>query len=219
MTASEMTTLLGLRMEDVGESNFTATMKYGALNIAQRTISNFLHEAYLTELEYKDMVSVSGNGGMVSLTGDGSFGTTTNKSSKKVIRNSIRNVQFVIGGVYKYAIHIPFKDVKKLENTYLGADEDNPVFWVFGNNVTFRPVSGTTTLVLYYLREPDSIDASNDCDLNSSLHDIVVDLAEAELWRRDNNVNRYKTARESGMASMQMLNDRYSIEAPTGVNK
>lgn len=209
-----MLTLLGLRLEDVGESNFTAAMKYSALNVAQRTAANFLNEAYLTELEFKDMVSMSGNAGMISLTGDGTFGTTTNKSTKKVIRNSIRNVQVVIGGEYKYSIHVPFNDVKKLENMYLGADNENPVFWVFGNNVTFRPTSGVTTVVLYYLMEPETIDASNDCQLNSSLHDLVVDLAESELWRMDNRTNRSSAARTSAMDQIKMLNSRFESEGP-----
>tara|TARA_R110001592_G_scaffold167175_1_gene402567 strand:+ start:2091 stop:2747 length:657 start_codon:yes stop_codon:yes gene_type:complete len=214
MTASEMLTLLGYRLEDSGGQNFTAAMKYSSLNVAQRTVANFLNEAYLTELEFRDVVSISGTGGLIQLSGDGQFGSTTNKSTSKVIRNSIRNVQLVVANVYRYAIQIPFTDVKKLENEYLSADVGNPIFWVFGNNITFRPTAGVTSAVLYYLKEPSDISASVDCSLNSSLHDIIVHLAESELWGIDNNTNRSQAAKSNAMDQIKMLNARYEQEGP-----
>lgn len=209
-----MLTVLGFRLEDTNSSNFSSAMRYSALNVAQRTVANFLNEAYLTELEVKDIVSIGGNTGMVTLTGDGTLGNTTNKSTHLVIRNSIRNFQTVISNKYRYAVQIPFSDVKKLENDYLSADEGNPIFWVFGNAVTFRPTAGVTSAVLYYLKEPPDIDASNDCKLNISLHDLIVDMAESELWKTDNNSNRSAVARASAMEQIKILNGRYESEGP-----
>jgi len=207
-----MHTKLGLRLEDTGENNFTASTKDSALNTAQIMLANFLHEAYLTELEFKDSVSISGTGGLITL--DGS--NATNKSSQVPIRNSIRAVQ--LGE--NYAIRIPFSDVKKLENKYLSADSGNPVYWVFGNNVTIRPnaqVGGFTNAVLYYLKSPATISSSQDPVLNVALHDIMVDLAEAELWRMDNKTDRSQLAKTSAMEQIKMLNERYTIEKPVGV--
>mgnify|MGYP003110227015 FL=1 len=207
-----MHTKLGLRLEDTGENNFNTATKDSALNSAQRMVANFLHEAYLTELEFKDSVTISGTGGLITL--DGS--NATNKSSQVPIRNSIRAVQLGT----KYAIRIPFSDVKKLENEYLGADSVNPVYWVFGNNVTIRPnaqVGGFTSAVLYYLKTPADISSSQEPILNSALHDIMIDLAEAELWRMDNKADRSQLAKASAMEQIKMLNDRYTIEQPTGV--
>tara|TARA_R110001592_G_scaffold27006_1_gene100544 strand:+ start:589 stop:1257 length:669 start_codon:yes stop_codon:yes gene_type:complete len=221
MTSLEMKTLLGLRLEDAGQVNFTEAVKLSALNVAQRTACTFLHENYLTELEYRDIVlvdSTSINAGLITLTGDGIFGTNFGKSSKKVIRNSIHMVQTKVGTTYRYCIKIPFSDVKKLENEYLGAEENNPVFWVFGNNLHIRPMTGMSQAVLYYLRMPVEITTSVACELNASLHDMIVDLAEAECWRIDNNVNRSEVARKSAMDSLTMLNTRYETEKPTGVN-
>jgi len=207
-----MHTKLGLRLEDTGENNFNTDTKDSALNSAQRMVANFLHEAYLTELEFKDSVTISGTGGLITL--DGS--NATNKSSQVPIRNSIRAVQLGT----KYAIRIPFSDVKKLENEYLGADSVNPVYWVFGNNVTIRPnaqVGGFSSAVLYYLKTPADISSSQEPILNSALHDIMIDLAEAELWRMDNKADRSQLAKASAMEQIKMLNDRYTIEQPTGV--
>ena len=212
MTRADMHTKLGLRLEDTGENNFNTATKDSALNSAQRMVANFLHEAYLTELEFKDNVSISGTGGLITLGGAGG----ANNSSAVPIRNSIRAVQLGT----KYAIRIPFSDAKKLENEYLGADSVNPVYWVFGNNVTIRPnaqVGGFTNAVLYYLKTPTDIANGVEPILNSALHDIMIDIAEAELWRMDNKADRSQLAKASAMEQIKMLNDRYAIEQPTGV--
>ena len=212
MTRTQMHTKLGLRLEDTGENNFNTATKDSALNSAQRMVANFLHESYLTELEFKDSVTISGTGGLITLDG----GNATNKSSQVPIRNSIRAVQLGT----KFAIRIPFSDAKKLENEYLGADATNPVYWVFGNNVNIRPnaqVGGFTNAVLYYLKTPTDIANNVEPILNSALHDIMIDLAEAEIYRMDNKLDRSQLARASAMEQIKMLNDRYAIEQPTGV--
>jgi hypothetical protein len=214
MTRAQMHTKLGLRLEDTGENNFNTATKDSALNSAQRMVANFLHEAYLTELEFKDSITISGTGGLITLDG----GSATNKTSQIPIRNSIRAVQLGT----KYAIRIPFSDVKKLENEYLGADSTNPVYWVFGNNVNIRPnatVGSFTNAVLYYLKTPTDIANNVEPILNSALHDIMIDLAEAELWRMDNKSDRSQIAKASAMEQIKMLNDRYAIEQPTGVGQ
>ena len=214
MTRAQMHTKLGLRLEDTGENNFNTATKDSALNSAQRMVANFLHEAYLTELEFKDSITISGTGGLITLDG----ASATNKTSQVPIRNSIRAVQLGT----KYAIRIPFSDVKKLENEYLSADSTNPVYWVFGNNVTIRPnatVGGFTNAFLYYLKTPTDIANGVEPILNSALHDIMIDLAEAELWRMDNKSDRSQIAKASAMEQIKMLNDRYAIEQPTGVGQ
>ena len=165
-----MHTKLGLRLEDTGENNFNTATKDSALNSAQRMVANFLHEAYLTELEFKDSVTINGTGGLITLGGAGG----ANNSSAVPIRN----------------------------------------------NVTIRPnaqVGGFTNAVLYYLKTPTDIASGVEPILNSALHDIMIDLAEAELWRMDNKADRSQLAKASAMEQIKMLNDRYAIEQPTGV--
>jgi len=225
MTSDEMKTLLGLRMEDTGENNFKATTKYSALNVAQRTVANFLHESYLTELEFEDTIlldeNISAFTGVVALTGNGidaGVNSVYNESSAIPIRNSIRMVRTKVNNVYRYCLNVPFADAKKLENEYLGAEEENPVCWVFANSVHIKPSTTPQEIVLYYLKEPTDIEIYNNCILNTSLHDIVVDLAESELWRMDNNVTRSEGARKSAMDQIEMLNARLANEAPPGIN-
>ena len=51
MTGNEMISQLGMRMEDPSQENFTQTMKIDVLNVAQKTVVNLIHNAYLDELE------------------------------------------------------------------------------------------------------------------------------------------------------------------------
>jgi len=60
MTGNEMISQLGMRMEDPSQENFTQTMKIDVLNVAQKTVVNLIHNAYLDELEsIQNDVSIS----------------------------------------------------------------------------------------------------------------------------------------------------------------
>lgn len=216
MTSTEMTTLLGLRLEDTSEVNFTSATKLSALNVAQRKVANFLNEHYLTELEVTDSVTTNSSGitqGYVELGGGG-----TNQTANVPIRNSIRNVEVAYSnGAAIFAILIPFQDVKKLENSYLSSGSANPVAYVWSGKLYIKPMTDMTSLVVYYLKEPPDIASDANCTLNDSLHDIVVDLAESELWRMDNNATRSQGAKDSAMNQIQALNARFEVEKPTEV--
>ncbi len=55
------------------------------------------------------------------------------------------------------------------------------------------------------------------CELNPRLHGIVVDLAEAHLWRHDKQMDRSQAAYEKAIAVITALNARYESEAPIGI--
>ena len=208
MTSAEMKTLLGLRMEDPNESNFIAATKYSALNVAQRTVANFLDESFLTELETRSNFTLTQsekNAGFYS------FGSSTIQP----IRNRVQAVQVNYGNGFIYCRLIPFDSVKNMENMYLAGDKESPIAYVFGNKLHIRPdFSDITGVAVYYLNSPATISDAQNCQLNESLHDIVVDLAESELWRIDNQTNRSKSARDSAMDMIKMLNGRIAVEGP-----
>ena len=54
MTGNIMVDMLGLRLEDPEESSFSSYAKIKSLNLAQKTVVNLIHNAYLTELEVED---------------------------------------------------------------------------------------------------------------------------------------------------------------------
>jgi len=47
------------------------------------------------------------------------------------------------------------------------------------------------------------------CDLNSSLHELIVDIAEAEAWGVDNKAARQKAAMDQVVLKISVLNERF----------
>jgi len=210
MTGQEMVDLLGLRLEDTAEANFTSATKLKALNVAQTTVANFLDKSYLIELDgYASHILNSGQ------TTNGSIPLSA--MTVAPLRNMVRAVEVKYSGDYKFVIMIPFEDAKTIENQYLAPSEDSPVAWIFNNTLEVRP-TGLTNLKIYYLKSPTDITASSTVpDLNVSLHETVLDFAEAQLWRMDNKVDRANIAQNMAMNTIKILNDRFTVEAPTGI--
>ena len=221
MTGTELSSNLSLRLEDPGESIFTTSAKVDAINIAQKTVVNMLHNGYLTELEG----SVDSSGGLTS----SSLFTDTVK-----IAFSSLNISPIRGGVIgvkdktneKWCTMIEVGDVKKLENSYLAGDTSNPVAWVFQEKVFIKPESCTNLVVLYIAPPVDYVSTQSDdsvggmgreCELNPALQEIVLDFAESQLWRMDAKPDRAQTSYNNALAMIKTLNDRYIIDGPQGI--
>lgn len=71
----------------------------------------------------------------------------------------------------------------------------------------------------YFVTGPGSRESLGDfeCELNEALHELVVDLAEAQCWLMDNKPERAKSPMTKAMSEIQVLNARYSVEKPKGV--
>jgi len=71
----------------------------------------------------------------------------------------------------------------------------------------------------YFIAGPGSNEKLGDfeCELNDSLHMLVVDFAEAELLKMVNDVSRSDKAVEKAMAQINVLNQRAGVEAAAGI--
>ena len=210
MTGNEMLSTLGLRLEDPQESSFTQSAKLDALNIAQRSVVNLMHNAYLSELQV-----IVANQAMV---GYGVTFTvlTAHNDGGQPIRNGIVAVK-LYGG--KWATMIEPGDQKRLENTYLAGSATNPISYVFGEKVYVDGAAAANTAIdVWYLRQPVAIAANaTECELNIALHEIVVDLAESQLWKMDAKTDRSTAAQTNAATMIEALNARYQGEAPSGI--
>lgn len=229
MTGDLMIDMLGLRMEDPEEASFTSDAKLKAINLAQKTVCNLIHNAYLTELQLIDSGLVPGTDGVVDL--DGGFVTTTNEDSttKKPLRGSVSRVYIDTGNVNstaatsiaKYAIMVEPSAVKRLENSYLSSSTSNPVAYIFANKLYMLIGSGNypDDVDIWYLKEPaDVTDSSgSESELNEALHEVVLDFAESQLWKMDGNLERGSAAYQNATAIVAALNARYETERPEGI--
>ena len=210
MTGNEMLSTLGLRLEDPSESNFTQTAKLDALNIAQRSVVNLVHNAYLVELQTISNNKTAGAGARWS-----TCTFTTAFGSAPPIRNGITAIFDETND--KWCTMIEPGDVKRLENTYLTGSAANPVAFVFDETIYVQPPS-CVLIDVWYIKEPTAIAANTtECDLNVALHEAVIDLAESQLCKMDANVERAAAAFGNASAQIEALNARYAAEAPSGI--
>jgi hypothetical protein len=210
MTGNEMLSTLGLRLEDPEESSFTQTAKLDALNIAQKSVVNLIHNAYLGELQTIANNKVAGAGSRWS-----TCTYATAFSSDLPIRNGITAIFDETND--KWCTMIEPGDVKRLENTYLAGSAANPVAFAFDETIYVQPPS-CVLIDVWYLKAPAALAADAvECDLNVALHEAVVDMAESQLWKMDAKVDRAAAAYQNASAQIEALNARYTIEAPTGI--
>ncbi len=208
MTGNEMLSTLGLRLEDPSESSFTQAAKLDALNIAQKSVVNLIHNAYLGELQVIDeSKTMTANAIDISVNGD---------LSEEVMRNGIIAVYDATDDVW--CTMIDPGDQKRLENSYLAGSTTNPVAYVFSDKLFVDGPGATDDVDVWYLRSPADIEADgNECSLNVALHESVVDMAESQLWKMDAKNDRATAAYANGKGQIDSLNARYPTEAPTGI--
>ena len=207
MTGNEMITTLGLRLEDPAGSVFTSATIVEALNTAQRTVVNTIHNNYLAELQ--------------SIEGDKNPSTGT-AGQMTYAAASVAPIRNGIVGIYddtndKWCTMIEPGEIKGQENSYLSGDTSAPVAWTFGESIYVRPT--TIALIdIWYIKAPTALAASgSECDLNISLQEILLDFAEAQLWRMDAKAERGNVAYSNAMNMVKILNERYAVDRISGI--
>tara|TARA_R100001463_G_scaffold14733_4_gene38677 strand:+ start:906 stop:1640 length:735 start_codon:yes stop_codon:yes gene_type:complete len=238
MTGTEMVDMLGLRLEDPDQASFTQATKIKAINIAQRTVVSLIDNAYLTELQSIDLATSTAGGGVTA------NGVASGKSNFTGSSASDLNIDPIRGGVvavkaYKstgttggsdfalvslgFANMIEPQDVKRLENSYLAGSGSNPVAYVFQDAIYVEPLTGTDAvkaLDVWYVKNPTEYTSgtlSTECEMNVSLHEVILDFAESQLWKMDNKPDRAGVAYTNAINLIKALNDRYQVEKPKGI--
>ena len=139
-----------------------------------------------------------------------------------------------VDGTYGYVIDVVEADLESaVDDYYNGAVVYNVTREFYA--IVYDYVGGSTTLKVlydqaetaewqgsdefYFVTGPGSVENLGDfeCELNEALHELVVDLAEAQCWLMDNKPERAKSPMAKAMSEIQVLNARYSVEKPQGV--
>tara|TARA_R100000742_G_C4278674_1_gene101813 strand:- start:1424 stop:2152 length:729 start_codon:yes stop_codon:yes gene_type:complete len=236
MTGTEIVDMLGLRLEDPSESNFTSATKIKAINIAQRTVVNLIDNAYLTELQVIDahtaLHATNGYTDNNLINGKVLFvGTGSGKADIDPIRGGVIAIEVFkrsgSAGSFTesslgFANMIEPQDAKRLENSYLAGSDSNPIAYVFQEALYVEPFKGDSSIDgavdVWYIKNPTAIaDNSTECELNVALHETVIDFAESQLWKMDNKPDRANNAYTSAINQIKALNDRYQVEKPKGI--
>ena len=208
MTGDQLNTQLGFRLEDTGETIFTKQQKVDAINNAINQAVNMIDNVYLSELEATTTASVS--------SGEATYSNLFSGSNPA--RSGIVAVRDYSGGADgKWFSILDMKDIKERDNVYLAGTSDNPVCQIFDEKIHVQP-SSVNQIKVYYYKKPsqytysDATSMDDECELNNVLEGIVLDFAEAELWRSDNRLNRANASLQSGISTIQVLNGRINSD-------
>tara|TARA_R110002020_G_scaffold5502_10_gene22863 strand:- start:8524 stop:9228 length:705 start_codon:yes stop_codon:yes gene_type:complete len=218
----ELLRLLRVRVEDETDLAFNEGQKYDAMEQAQRYLCTVVHNNYLTSLENLVTVTSDGNG-KINL--DALCIKTASDGTKYqgLFRNEIISIKGTVSNIDRNFKKISVKDKHKLDNDYLSASLDNPLFYIYSDAIYLLP-SRTWEVEILYIKEPtqfrdvfNSYSLNTYCDLERSLIDPLLDYAESYLWKIDNKPNRVGLAQQSATATVNLLNQRFGQERKIGI--
>ena len=290
MNVDSMLNLLALRLQDPKNSVFPQPFKLRALNNAQVTLAQLLHNSYLTELQYidEDKTATSGELALSELTHD------VLRGAEGILKLKIKD------GLY--CIEQSVEELKATENTFLVGSDGNPLYYLFQNKIYMLTTIAAPHIDVFYLKMPTQLiskytiteiaiptatefivdadqgldETTNDiykgavvysvdqqsyhvvtaytaatrtftvspaadtnfetaqevqflthsldtlhltgieCDLNESLHELIVSFAEAECWAKSGELDRRTSALNSAFAEVKVLNERYTAPENIG---
>lgn len=124
----------------------------------------------------------------------------------------IKGIQVDIGGAGTsviWSVRIPMSDVKKMENSLLAYDDDDPRHYMFENKIyPLMTTYASTTMDVYFLKMPTTMSDSVDPIINKALHGALLSLAEAMLWQADGKKDRFDVANGLATQEINILNSR-----------
>lgn len=203
MQGTTILSLLALRVEDVTHERFPSSLKLNVINNAQLRLINMLDDDYFNEIQATSIETPAADAVDLSTL------------DPIIVRDRIFKVKDTASGDFYHLKTI--KELKKLENSFFTPSANYRIAYKFAGQVHFEPSPGSTVSV-WYLRKPvDIADTSVEQELNEVLVPILLDIAEASLWRMDNQTKRASDAMQSAFNEVQVLNTRVGVETPRPV--
>lgn len=103
----------------------------------------------------------------------------------------------------------PLRSIKEFtEKTSLAATNENPRFYTFAGKLYALQPHENPAVLIYYIRQPLEITVAQDCELDASLHELVITQAEAIGWEMDEKPARAGMALKSVNAIIKRMNGK-----------
>ena len=191
---------LGYRMEDTGEANFGQAQKLQALNDAQRQAISMLTNDALSHTQVRDDLDSGaedasfGGHTYFALPADGDGGEKLMNRVVKAYDNT--NERFI-----EMVSPSGFETTNKYNYGTLGT---------LLNNRLYVSTSDTEVDSVFMVHIPTPADIADSgteiTHFSDSVQQVIVELAEALLWRQDNRQNRANAAASNAAAMIQVIN-------------
>ncbi len=224
MTGSDMALLLGYRLEDPQGDLFDSILIYLMLNRAQDQVIRYMNSNL-----YPDLLEVDTG---IALSTDTGYPSRLQKYFKAYLLDETKSPT-VAGDLSKepfdgpngiiaireasddFHTKVSFDMVQDHVNGNAEFSTFYPSYFIQGNKVFVYP--GSSNVDVWYMRQPTAIASGSTQLENDVLHDLIVDYAEAELWRTNSNYEKYKECIERVSSSMQRMNEKYPSTGVVGV--
>lgn len=195
LTETEMLSWLEYKTEDKS-GRFTTPERYLALNSGMRKVVNDVDHHYLTVLKYPQVNLTLTNGiyNITSLT----YG---------VIKGERGILDVIVTGGKRITMY-EVSELKIFDNPYMNPIANDPAGYIYDNKIYILPTTIANIDVLY-LRPPTNIASGVDCELESTLHYIIVKYAAAELFENVHKLDRSVELRELADEEIKSLNEIY----------
>jgi len=114
----------------------------------------------------------------------------------------------VLNGQRPFYTRVPFSQIKQTENPLLAPTDENPAFYVFAGGLYAIQPTTNANVTVFYVRRPVEIELAVDCELDISLHEIIVTIAESIGWGIDEKSGRAAIATNAASIVIEAMNAR-----------
>lgn len=198
MTTNTMLNLLKFRFRSVPDFAFNDTLLLEFLNQAQDRAIFYLNNHLLSELH----VLASNK----TLTNDAyDIADLTNSPL-----GGVSGIQFVKINGGKFCRKVSFREYQDHADSKMSFDGSAPVWYARGTSIYPIPAESDTTIDIYYIKEPATITSSQAPSINARYHDLILEIAESELWAGAGDFNR----REEALYRVQEKVEAFNTESP-----
>tara|TARA_Y100001963_G_scaffold68984_1_gene96102 strand:- start:11391 stop:12227 length:837 start_codon:yes stop_codon:yes gene_type:complete len=208
-SAHTITGVTGSSPTDGSPTVFTKT-SHGLINGDKVELSGFT-----------EMVEVNGIIGIVEDAGNGNdfkikgvLGSPAESTGGTVTKINDGSGYSIRNGIYKVYDKTNNRIAKLVEEADFPLESDYPygsVYCVSDNKILINP-SSCVSADVYYIKIPTAIaNTSVECELNSALEPVLLDLAESTMWYADNRQGRGDKAYQRAVTSIQTLNERLDV--------
>ena len=227
----ELLVALGRKLDDAGTAGnyldgfkFDINTKLDALNKAQIEFVNMIDPYYLTELEVIDPDVDMSSGlknieelSLASVIGSGCSGCNQYANGSIVLhgKKGIKAIDVKVGGTGSYwADPISVSDMRTYSRGLRKYSDTNILYYIFGTKIKLLLTTYTGTKAdIYWLRIPCEITQDVDPMINSSFHQIMLDLATVHCWPKE---SEYETRRADAWTrafeQIKLLNEKEKNE-------
>lgn len=150
MNAVMMDNSLGLRLESPDGNDFTSSMKMKTLNNAQSYLAQKLNKEYLTELQVADETKTA------------TAGVYTLSSLTYDVLGGAQGILAVKINDGKWCTRHDLSEIKDTENFYLAGSENNPLYYVYKDQIYVTNGQTNPVIDIYYLKNPTTMEGVYD---------------------------------------------------------